>query len=151
MAGGRVNPEQAEAILRGLDSLPADLASDLKVRAEEHLIGLADEFDAKALRNLARTILEVVAPEEADTHLAKQLEKEERDAAAAASFTIWEDGHGKVHGKFTVDALTGAMLKKALFGLAAPKHRASKGPLGDRLTTPRRLGQAFMELSLIHI
>jgi hypothetical protein len=37
------------------------------------------------------------------------------------------------------------MLKKALFGLAAPKHRASKGPLGERKPTPERLGQAFMD------
>ena len=74
------------------------------------------------------------------------MEKEERDAAAATRFTLWEDGHGKVHGRFTLDAVTGAMLKKHLYALAAPKHLASKGPLGDRLPTPQRLGQAFTEL-----
>jgi len=141
----RINGEQAEAILRGLDTLPADLEPDLVVEAEEHLLELAKDFDAKSLRNLARSILEVVAPEVADEHLAKQLEKEERDAAAAARFSMWEDSHGKVHGKFTLDAFSGACLKKALLALAAPKHRASKAPLGDRLPTPERLGQAFME------
>ena len=30
--------------------------------------------------------------------------------------------------------------------LAAPKHRASQGPLGERRPTPERLGQAFTEL-----
>jgi hypothetical protein len=58
---------------------------------------------------------------------------------------MWEDNHGKVHGKFTLDAFSGACLKKALLALAAPKHRASKGPLGERLPSPERLGQAFME------
>ncbi len=53
---------------------------------------------------------------------------------------MWDDGHGKVHGKFTLDALTGAMLKKALLAIAAPKHRASQGPLGERQPTPERLG-----------
>ena len=27
---------------------------------------------------------------------------------------MYDDGHGKVHGRFTLDTLTGAMLKKAL-------------------------------------
>ena len=38
------------------------------------------------------------------------------------------------------------MFKKALFAFAAPKHHASKGPLGERKPTPERLGQAFVEL-----
>ena len=38
------------------------------------------------------------------------------------------------------------MFKKHLFALAAPKHRASQGPLGERRPTPERLGQAFVEL-----
>ena len=32
-----------------------------------------------------------------------------------------------------------------MFALAAPKHRASKGPLGERLPTDQKLGQAFTE------
>ena len=59
---------------------------------------------------------------------------------------MWDDGRGKVHGRFTLDALTGAMLKKALHAFAAPKHRASQGPLGERRPTPERLGQAFVEM-----
>src|SRR3954470_734437 len=59
---------------------------------------------------------------------------------------MWEDGHGKVHGRFTLDTLTGAMLKKALLAFAAPKHRASHGPLGERRPSPERLGRAFAEL-----
>ena len=52
---------------------------------------------------------------------------------------MYDDGHGKVHGSFTLDTLTGAMLKNALFAIAAPKHQASKGPLdlgrGKRLAS----------------
>ena len=61
---------------------------------------------------------------------------------------MWDDGHGKLHGRFTIDsALTGAMLKKALYAFAAPKHRAATdGSLGERKPTPERLGQAFVEL-----
>ena len=146
MDEGRVNLEQAHAILRGLATLPDDLDCDLKVKAEEHLIELARDYDAKALKNLARKILEVVAPDVADAHEAKLLEKEERDAQAATRLSIWEDGHGRFHGNFILDSLSGAMFKKHLFALAAPKHRASKGPLGERRPTPERLGQAFAEL-----
>ena len=59
---------------------------------------------------------------------------------------MWDDGRGKVHGRFTLDALTGAMLKKALHAYAAPKHRATQGPLGERRPTPERLGHAFVEM-----
>ena len=59
---------------------------------------------------------------------------------------MYDDGHGKVHGRFTLDTLTGATLKKALCALAAPKHQAAQGPLGERRPTPERLGQAFVEL-----
>ena len=47
---------------------------------------------------------------------------------------MYDDGHGKVHGRFTLDTLTGAMLKKALFATASPRHQASKGPLGQPWT-----------------
>ena len=67
-------------------------------------------------------------------------------AAAATRLTMWDDGHGKTHGRFTLDtALTGAALKKALYAFAAPKHQATQGPLGGRRPTPERLGQAFAE------
>jgi hypothetical protein len=57
-----------------------------------------------------------------------------------------EDGHGKVHGRFTLDALTGAMLRKALLAIAAPKHQAAaQGPLGERRPGPERMGRAFAE------
>jgi hypothetical protein len=145
LSQARVNVEQALAIVVGVDALPDDLDGDLKVRAEAHLIELADDHDPKALKRLARTILEVVAPDLADAHLAKQLEKLERDAEEANRFRIWETPQGRFKGDFDLDGFSGAALKKALFAQAAPKHRAAKGPLGDRLPTAERLGQAFAE------
>ena len=88
----------------------------------------------------------MIAPETADAHEARLLEREERAAAAATRLTMWEDGHGKIHGRFTLDTLTGAALRKALHAFAAPKHRAAHGPLGERRPTPERLGHAFTEL-----
>ncbi len=146
LAEGRLHVEQAEVITRALDELPEDLDPELVAKAEAHLIGEAGHHDAKTLRILGRRLLEVIDPDLADAHEAKLLEREEREADAATRLTIWEDGHGKVHGRFTLDALHGAMFKKALLAFAAPRHRASQGPLGERRPTPERLGQAFAEL-----
>jgi hypothetical protein len=145
LAEARVNDEQALAIIAGVEALPEDLEAGLRTRAEAHLIGLAAEHDAKALRRLGRAILEVVAPDLADEHLAKQLAKLEHDAEEANRFRIWETPQGRVRGDFDLDGYSGAALKKALFAHAAPKHRAAKGPLGERKPTAERLGEAFAE------
>ena len=146
LAAGTVHVEQAEVITRAVDELPDGLDPDLIDRAERHLLAEAQHHDAKTLKILGRRLLEVIDPDAADAHEAKLLEKEERDAQAATRLTMWDDGHGKLHGRFTLDALTGAMLKKALHAIAAPKHQASKGPLGERKPTPERLGRAFAEM-----
>jgi hypothetical protein len=147
LANGQVHVEQAEAILHALTELPSDLDPELVNQAQTHLLEQAAWFDAKALKHLGRHILEVVSPAAADAHEATLLQREEHDAATATRFTMYDDGHGKVHGKFTLDSLTGAMLKKHLYALAAPKHRAATtGPLGERRPTPKRLGHAFTEL-----
>ena len=146
LAEGRVHVEQAEVILRALADLPDDLTPALVAKAEAHLLEQAGTFDAKALKILGRRILDVIDPECADAHEAMLLEKEERDAADATRLTVWDDGHGKTQGRFTIDSLSGAMLMKALLAFAAPKHRASQGPLGERKPTPERLGQAFVEM-----
>ena len=147
LAAGRVKVEQAEVILRALAELPDDLDAERATQAERHLLEQAAEFDAKALKVLGRKILDVIAPDAADAHEAKLLEREERDAAAATRLTVYDDGHGKLHGRFTIDSsISGAMFKKALYAFAAPKHQAAKGPLGHRRPTPQRLGQAFVEL-----
>jgi hypothetical protein len=147
LAEGRVHVEQGEVIVRAVDELPDGLDSALVAEAEQHLIGQAKDFDAKALKHLGQHLLAVIDPDRADARTAKLLEREERAAAAATRFTLWDDGHGRTHGRFTVDtALTGAALKKALLAFAAPKHQAAQGPLGERKPTPERLGGAFAEL-----
>src|SRR4051794_27393021 len=146
LAEGRIHLEQAHVILDALADLPPDLSAEEMARAENHMIGLADIHDPTSLKKLGRRLVEVIDPAAADAHEAKLLEREEREAAAATRLVIWDDGHGKTHGRFTLDALTGAMLKKHLHALAAPRHRAASGPLGERRPTPERLGQAFTEL-----
>ncbi|HRD63384.1 MAG TPA: DUF222 domain-containing protein, partial [Nocardioides sp.] len=146
MAEGRVHAEQVEVIVRALDDLPDDLDPALVEEAEGHLVTEAGRFDAVGLKKLGRRLLEVVDQDAADAHEAKLLEKEERDAQAAMRLTMYDDGHGKVHGRFVLDTATGAALRKMVLAIAAPKHQAASGPLGERKPTAERMGQAFGEL-----
>ncbi len=140
--------------IAGLDDIPADLvdARDLdlpalKDRAEQHLLAEAGHHDAKALQILGRHLLDVIAPEVAEEHEGRLLEKEEERARQKTRFTMSEDGQGCVHGRFTLPTLQAAMLKKALLALAAPKHQAAvdgSAPVPGR-PSAERMGQAFCE------
>ena len=144
MAAGHVIAEQAGVICSAVDALPDQ--PDLRERCEKHLVQLAEHHDAKDLKILGRRVLEVVDPDAADAHEAALLEKEEKDAAKATSFSMWEPGDGTVKGKFTLPALEGGMLRKALSAIAAPKHQRANGDTYDHeRPTHDRLGQAFAE------
>ncbi len=165
MATGDVLEDQAQVIVEAIDALPTDLVDPETItQAEAHLIGLAAEHDARALRVLGRRVLDVIAPQISEEHQRLQLEGEEEHARHTARLTLVDDGHGQCHGRFTIPTLHGAMFKKALLAIAAPKHQAANttavqqralanlskpdtdpGPLGERVAAPLRLGQAFLE------
>ena len=148
LAEGRVNTEQAHAIARALGDLETDGPEELEPvvveQAEKHLVDCADGFDAKHLRVLGRHVLTVVAPEVGEAHEAKLLEDEERRAAERTRLTFASDGHGMVHGRFSIPTLHGAMLAKAIQALTW----ATQDPAEVRQTrpTPVAAGQAFTEL-----
>ncbi len=148
LAEGRVNTEQAHAITRALGDLendgPADLEPVVVEQAEKHLVDCADGFDAKHLRVLGRHVLTVVAPEVGEAHEAKLLEDEERRAAERTRLTFASDGHGMVHGRFSIPTLHGAMLAKAIQALTW----ATQDPAEVRQSnpTPVAAGAAFTEL-----
>ena len=146
LGAGDVNVEQAQVILRAVEDLPDDLDPALTAKAVSLLVAQAEHLAPRELRILGKGILATLAPDVADAVLERKLAKEERDAAAAARLTLTKDGHGKVHGRFTLSALHGAMLEKALHALAAPRHRAAvDGHAGPRRPTPERMGRAFTE------
>ena len=147
LARGDVRIEQARVIIHAIRHLPEDLDPHLVTCAEQHLVAAAHEHDARALAVLGRRLLDVIAPDLADQHEADLLEREEAAAALATRLTMSDDGHGKIHGRFTLPTLQGAMLKKMLLALAAPKHvAATHGPGVERRPGPERMGRAFMEL-----
>jgi hypothetical protein len=59
-----------------------------------------------------------------------------------------DDGQGMTHGRFSVPTLAGAMLRKQIQALAAPKHvRATQGAgaYEHEVPSPSKYGQAFVE------
>ncbi|MGI8645831.1 MAG: DUF222 domain-containing protein, partial [Nocardioides sp.] len=144
LASGELVVDQASVIVDAVEALPTDpVDSSVATQAEAYLLAEARHHDAKALRVLGRRILDVVAPQVGEAHEARLLEKEEADAQAAASFTMSEDCLCRCQ----IPALHGAMLRKHLLAIAAPKHRAATGQpvAGRELPTRHRMGQAFCD------
>lgn len=159
LGAGTLRPEQAAVIVAAVDAIPDKVeTSDGEVRAidddvrsdaRDYLLAAATEHDAKALRRLGKRIVDVVAPEIGEALEQRNLEKEEQRAAATARLSLYDDGRGRLHGKFTLPSHQGAMLKLALHAIANPArhdHADLKNPdTGDWRPTPERLGQAFGE------
>ena len=82
LAEGEVNRAQADVIVAALDALPAHVDQALAARAEERLVAEAARFGPRQLRILGRRILDLVAPEVAEDHERRALEREDAHAAA---------------------------------------------------------------------
>ncbi len=157
LAAGGVHLDQARVLVHALEDLPTDLDPAILAAAEQHLVDLAALHDPTELRRLGRAVLEAVAPQVAEEEEGKRLEAELARAREKTRLTLTPDGHGAVHGRFTVPELHGAILKKALWALASPAHRAAVERLAEdqepcEASTglvrpgPKRMGQAFCDL-----
>ncbi|QIK74644.1 HNH endonuclease signature motif containing protein [Nocardioides piscis] len=147
LAAGGLLTDQARVIVEAVDALPDDVAEWVPPAATDFLLDKARDHDAKALRILGRRLLEVIDPEAADAEEARRLEAEEREARAAASFTMSDDGAGRCHGRFTLPTLHAEMLRKHLMALASPARAGITAPTqpGERALSRHRMGRAFMD------
>jgi Domain of unknown function (DUF222) len=157
LARGELHADQAGVIVRAVNDLPADLPDEaLRGRARDHLLAAAADHDARTLRILGRRILDIIAPQVGERHEQRLLERDEQSAAAAARFSMVDDGHGRCHGRFTLPSLYGEMLRTHLLALANPRRPQDSSedrPVGAvgpaeparAVITPERLGAALME------
>ena len=148
LAAGGLRVEQARVIVEAVDALPSRVDAALRGQARDHLLVAATDHDAKALRQLGKRILDVVAPEVGECHEARLLEQEESRAFAGVELTLVDDGHGRCHGRFVVPSHVGAMLKRHLLALANPARHTEaelRDESGEWKPLRRRLGEAFME------
>ena len=100
LATGHVDGDQARVIVAAVQRLHEDaadaLAADPSIpqRAEKHLLGLAGDYDAKALKALGRHVFEVLDPDAADTALGQKLQAQEQAAARKTYLELFDHGDG---------------------------------------------------------
>jgi hypothetical protein len=147
MGAGRVNTDQARAIVASLARLPRTgefaVTAEQRAAAEAHLVSEAAHHDAMALRVLGGHLLDVIAPEMAEEFEGKLLEAEEARALQRTTLTMREDDEGTCHGRFRVPARHGQMLEKMILALTSPWRESG---IDRDLSTPARHGIAFTQL-----
>jgi hypothetical protein len=150
LAAGAVHEEQAWVIIRAIEDLPAEeVTDDQRAAAQQHLIELAAEHDAKQLRVLACRLFEVLAPEEADRREGEALEREEQRARQQCRFAMRDNGDGTTSGWFKLPTLAAEILGKAVQAFAAPRRQdpdAWRDADGRKVCYAHLLGRAFAEL-----
>src|SRR5680860_1438764 len=144
---GGANIAQARVIIKALDRLPATgeyaVSTEQRTHAEEHLVGLAGDHDAKELALLGRHLFEVIAPDLAQRFEANTLEDDEAAALRRTMLEMREDDEGTCHGKFRIPTLHGQMLRKMILALCSPTRSTHTD---TDLPTPVRHGLAFCQL-----
>ena len=134
LTAGTLHAEQAAVIVAAVEAIPAraedlpdtaEAPAVLKARARDHLLALAADHDAKALRVLGRRVLDLVAPEVGEEAEARALAREEAAAARKVHLRLRDDGHGSCHGRFTLPTAAGQALRKQLLALAAPTRQTT--------------------------
>ncbi len=118
LSAGRISRTQAEVIVRTIDALPT--RAGLRDAAEQVMIEVAHTSNATDLANAGKRLLERLDPEGDERETEKKLRREERAAHHNRFLSITDDGAGgvRIRGRSTVE--DAAIIKAALFPLAAP-------------------------------
>ena len=121
---------QAQVVVATLDRLP--VKQSLRDEAEELLIDHARTLDASDLHKVGRHLVVVVDPDGDEREAERKLAREERAAHLGRFLTLSDDGVGgvRIKGRTTVE--DAAVIKAALFPLAAPTPTGTPGDCGGR-------------------
>jgi hypothetical protein len=147
MSRGEVHGEQVGSIARVLSDLGDDVSAHDKNRAETFLLEQATDHDADDLFGLGREIAIRLDPDGADAKEAAALERQEQRARTRTRLSMYDDDEGTTHGRFTIPVFQGAMLRKMVAAIAAPKSVRGTQGAGSydwQTETPHKLGIAFM-------
>src|SRR5690606_12929907 len=105
------------------DPLPGEeVPADVLALAEAHLVEKAAMFTPSQLETLGAKILEVVAPETADEHERKVLERAEQRAQAATKLTLRRRGDGATDVAARIPDAVAARLETILDAWTSPKQ-----------------------------
>jgi len=147
MAAGVVSAEQAAAIVGVLKKLPESLTVEQVTAAEAMMIGFAADHGPKGLRDLARHLLNVIAPEIAEAAEAASLEAQDREARKNQFLRLRDDGDGAVTIAGKLPAADGEALRAVVEAIAnSSKTDDAASRTEPALTYEARRAQALMTL-----
>ena len=140
LEAGTVNADQASAIAKVLANVP----SEVRAQAEEHLVGEAKTFGPDDLGRLGERVLEHVAPELLEQQAESALERAERIAYEKRELNLTDiAGTSKVRVHGLLDREGAAHLRAALDPLSAPRPN---GEEPDPRTPGQRRADALVEV-----
>ncbi|GAA5023088.1 hypothetical protein GCM10023317_67660 [Actinopolymorpha pittospori] len=144
LSDGEISLGQAQVIERAIRRLPNDVDAAVRAEAEAFLLDSAQALDTDDLDKAGKHLYEVIAPEDAERRIGKQLEEQERRAREnrTLSFGPVRDGMGTMFLRLDVPTL--AILQALLDPLARPGPTGPDGP--DLRSSERRQADAFAEL-----
>ena len=152
MLAGSISIPQSQAVARVLHKLPDDLGIDSEHAAETTMVEYCAEFDSHALNNLARHLIDVIAPEIAEEAEAKRLEREARQARTRRHLSFAPDGDGSMLIRGSLPIIEGELLKAQVDAIAAQARRVAldmADPLTEPGTTTTTMRRADALLQLI--
>ena len=145
LAQAVITPQQAQVIVRALETLPAGVGDEVLVKAEAWLVDQARSFGPRGLRVLGRKVLEVVAPEVGEDEERKALEAGEARARDRARLTTHRVGDGTTIVRTRIADVAADRLLTYLHAYTSPGHLRSAGGATEPDPAPYavRLGRAF--------
>ncbi|MFD2082636.1 protein of unknown function [Actinopolymorpha cephalotaxi] len=142
MAAGAVSAMQAKVIAEALKKLPEYVGADERHWAEEFLIEKAGFANPDELRGMGESLLERIAPEEAERLEGEELAKKDRKAEQKRSLRYLPNGIPQSETvRITLPSWEMELFRKIIEPLAEPK----KGAEPDRRPIEQRRGDAFAE------
>ena len=136
LAQGSISVKHAEVIAQATRQLPAKITAEERDRVEAVLTEQAKTVDPLTLRKASRRAVEIAGRSitDADEQENQQVRTAEEAALLKTRLSMHDNEDGTTTGHFTVPTFAGAVLRKAVQQIAAPRREAARTALEDGRT-----------------
>jgi hypothetical protein len=142
LAVARINVDQAGAIVRALNRLPAGTPAEAVGTAEKILLEAAENLDAADLARLGETLRVTVLDA---LHPDGQNGQDDGDDARRRELTLSDEADGTTRIRGRLDAEAAAALRSAIDALSKPRPTVAGDP--DLRTAAQRRADALVEIT----
>ena len=136
LAGGLISVQHAEVIATVAKQLPMSLSPTERERVETTLTEQAKTLDPATLRKVSRRAVEIAGRTvtETNAHENQIVRTAEEVALLKTKLSMHDNDDGTVSGHFTVPSFAGAVLRKAVQEISAPRRAAIRAARQDGRT-----------------